>query len=108
MLLVARKAVVPTSSLPRSCLRRASTAADKNSYKIVVVGAGKLILVYFLCFLYIFLSAGSGGLTVANQIYHRFRAAGKPLNIGDIAVVDPALYHYYQPGWSEFGSQFYS
>ena len=39
---------------------------------------------------------GSGGLTVANQIYNRFRAAGKPLNEADILVLDAAEYHYYQ------------
>ncbi|EKM55392.1 uncharacterized protein PHACADRAFT_120746 [Phanerochaete carnosa HHB-10118-sp] len=63
-------------------LRFASTAAEKDKYKIVVVGAG------------------SGGLTVANQIFYRFKAAGKPLNEGDIVVVDGADSHYYQPGWT--------
>ena len=42
--------------------------------------------------------AGSGGLTVANQIYNRFKASGKPLNEKDIAVVDAAEYHFYQVG----------
>lgn len=41
-------------------------------------------------------SLGSGGLTVANQIYNRFKAAGKPLNAGDVVVLDAADYHYYQ------------
>jgi NADH dehydrogenase FAD-containing subunit len=36
----------------------------------------------------------------ANQIYNRFKAAGKALNAGDIAIIDPAEYHYYQPGWT--------
>ena len=39
---------------------------------------------------------GSGGLSVANQIYNRFLAAGKPLGHGDIAVLDAAEFHYYQ------------
>lgn len=39
---------------------------------------------------------GSGGLTVANQIYNRFKSAGKALNEGDIAILDAAEYHYYQ------------
>lgn len=39
---------------------------------------------------------GSAGLTVAQQIYNRFEAAGKPLNRGDIAIVDGAKNHYYQ------------
>ena len=41
-------------------------------------------------------NTGSGGLTVANQIYNRFKSAGKPLAEGDIAIVDPAEFHYYQ------------
>lgn len=36
----------------------------------------------------------------ANQIYNRFKAAGKTLNAGDVAIIDPAEYHYYQPGWT--------
>ena len=39
---------------------------------------------------------GSGGLNVANQIYNRFKSAGKALNPGDIAILDAAEYHYYQ------------
>ncbi|EMD38532.1 hypothetical protein CERSUDRAFT_113712 [Gelatoporia subvermispora B] len=66
--------------------RWASTSADRDSFPIVVVGAG------------------SGGLTVANQIYNRFKAAGKALNKGDIAIVDAAQYHYYQPGWTLVGA----
>jgi len=33
---------------------------------------------------------------VAHQIYNRFKAAGKPLNAGDIAIIDSANDHYYQ------------
>jgi hypothetical protein len=33
---------------------------------------------------------------VANQIYDRFKIAGKPLNEADIVIVDGADYHYYQ------------
>jgi hypothetical protein len=39
---------------------------------------------------------GSGGLSVANQIHDRFKAAGKPLSEGDVAIVDGAEHHYYQ------------
>ncbi|KAI0798071.1 FAD/NAD-binding domain-containing protein [Abortiporus biennis] len=72
----------------KSAARRwASTAAaDKDKYKVVVVGAG------------------SGGLTVANQIYNRFKSAGQPLNEGDIAVVDGAEWHYYQDGMTLVGA----
>lgn len=66
--------------------RLASTAVTKDKFKVLVVGAG------------------SGGLSVANQIYDRFKAAGKALNDGDVAVIDAAEYHYYQPGWTLVGS----
>ncbi|KAJ7452466.1 hypothetical protein B0H11DRAFT_2073564 [Mycena galericulata] len=66
--------------------RLVSSASDAAKYKIVVVGAG------------------SGGLSVANQIYDRFKAAGKPLNAGDVAIIDPADNHYYQPGWTLVGA----
>ncbi|KAI6106425.1 hypothetical protein EV401DRAFT_2077942 [Pisolithus croceorrhizus] len=61
-----------------------TTSIDK--FKVVVVGGG------------------SGGLAVANQIYNRFKRAGKSLNPGDIAVLDAAEYHYYQPGWTLAGA----
>jgi sulfide:quinone oxidoreductase len=35
-------------------------------------------------------------LSVAQQIYNRFEAAGKPLNAGSIGIVDGAENHYYQ------------
>ncbi|TFK54924.1 sulfide-quinone oxidoreductase [Heliocybe sulcata] len=66
--------------------RWAHTASDKDKYKIVVVGGG------------------SAGLTVANQIYNRFRSAGKALNADDIAILDAAEFHHYQPGWTLVGS----
>ncbi|KAJ6596849.1 hypothetical protein DFH09DRAFT_1244002 [Mycena vulgaris] len=58
--------------------RLASSASDAAKFKVVVIGGG------------------SGGLSVANQIYDRFKAAGKPLNAGDVAIIDPADNHYYQ------------
>ncbi|KAF9500905.1 FAD/NAD(P)-binding domain-containing protein [Pleurotus eryngii] len=66
--------------------RKMSSTTQKDKFKIVVVGAG------------------TGGLTVANQLYDRFKAAGKALNKGDIAIVDAAEYHYYQPGWTLVGA----
>ncbi|KAH9951347.1 FAD/NAD(P)-binding domain-containing protein [Amylocystis lapponica] len=69
-----------------STTRRWASSDSQEKYRIVVVGAG------------------SGGLTVASQIYNRFRSAGKPLNERDIAVVDAAEYHYYQPGWTLVGA----
>ncbi len=41
---------------------------------------------------------GSGGLSVAQQLYNRFELAGKPLKAGDIAIADAAEYHNYQVG----------
>lgn len=39
---------------------------------------------------------GAGGLTVANQIYNRFKEAGQALNKDDIAIVSSAEFHDYQ------------
>ncbi|PSR74933.1 hypothetical protein PHLCEN_2v9467 [Hermanssonia centrifuga] len=78
--------------------RWASTTAEKDKYKVVVVGAAADTAFRANPFV------GSGGLTVANQIYSRFRAAGKPLAKGDIAILDDAEYHYYQPGWTLVGA----
>ncbi|QRV86313.1 sulfide-quinone oxidoreductase [Ceratobasidium sp. AG-Ba] len=68
--------------------RFASTAASaaKNHHKVLVVGAG------------------SGGLSVANQIYNRFKKGGQALGDGDVAIVDGAEWHHYQPGWTLVGS----
>ncbi|KZT11374.1 sulfide-quinone oxidoreductase [Laetiporus sulphureus 93-53] len=85
LLAVQRRTLVSKSRSLSSARRWASTDV-KDKFKIVVVGAG------------------SGGLNVANQIYNRFRAAGTPLNKGDIAIVDGAEYHYYQPGWTLVGA----
>ncbi|PPQ83737.1 hypothetical protein CVT24_007624 [Panaeolus cyanescens] len=57
-----------------------------KKYKVLIVGGG------------------SGGLSVAQQIVNRFKNAGKPLNNGDIAIIDGAKNHYYQPGWTLVGS----
>jgi len=66
--------------------RFASTAAAKTHHKVLVVGAG------------------SGGLSVANQIYNRFKKGGQALGDGDVAVVDSAEWHHYQPGWTLVGA----
>jgi NADH dehydrogenase FAD-containing subunit len=61
--------------------RRFASTATKSHHKVLVVGAG------------------SGGLSVANQIYNRFKKGGQALNDGDVALVDGAEWHHYQPGW---------
>ncbi|KAF5380841.1 hypothetical protein D9615_003920 [Tricholomella constricta] len=87
MFTVSRSAVSAVKSRAyRPSIRSLATTADKAKYKVLVVGGG------------------SGGLSVAQQIYDRFNAAGKPLNEGDVAIVDGAEYHYYQPGWTLVGA----
>ncbi|KII88568.1 hypothetical protein PLICRDRAFT_161773 [Plicaturopsis crispa FD-325 SS-3] len=86
MLAAHRKAV---SSIPRvvQSARNASSASNsRDKFRVVVVGGG------------------SGGLSVAHQISNRFKSAGKPLNDGDVAIVDASEYHYYQPGWTLVGA----
>ncbi|KAF8448000.1 hypothetical protein L210DRAFT_3441698 [Boletus edulis BED1] len=65
---------------------RFASSAAKDKFKVVIIGGG------------------AGGLSVANQIYNRFLAAGKRLNHGDIVVLDEAQFHYYQPGWTLVGA----
>ncbi|KIM29111.1 hypothetical protein M408DRAFT_329118 [Serendipita vermifera MAFF 305830] len=48
--------------------------------------------------------AGAAGLTAVNQLHKSLRKSGKTLAKEDIVIVDPAEYHYYQPGWTLVGS----
>lgn len=69
--------------------RFASTHAaplSAGKHKIVVVGGG------------------AGGLAVANQLYNKFKSDGQTLASGDIAIVDGAKTHHYQPGWTLVGA----
>ena len=76
--------------------RWASTTAEKDKYKFLIVGAGTYTKPPEMKSVCQSLFTGSGGLTVASQIRDRFRAAGKALNEDDIAVLDAADYHFYQ------------
>ncbi|TFK76485.1 sulfide-quinone oxidoreductase [Pluteus cervinus] len=69
-----------------SSTRLASSLSTKDTYKVLVIGGG------------------TGGLSVANQVYNRFKAAGKSLNSSDVAIIDDAEYHFYQPGWTLVGA----
>lgn len=73
------------SKLP-SLARYATTSAHSGSHKVVVIGAG------------------AGGLAAANQVYNALKASGQRLNDGDVAIIDPATTHDYQPGWTVVGS----
>jgi sulfide:quinone oxidoreductase len=52
---------------------------SNNSYKVLILGAG------------------SGGISVAAKLRHH-------LKDGDIAIVDPSEFHYYQPLWTIAGA----
>lgn len=57
--------------------RHASTLASKNAkHRIVVVGAG------------------SAGIAVATQLFKAFKSEKRPLQAGDIAIVDPSVLHH--------------
>jgi sulfide:quinone oxidoreductase len=92
--------MVAHSAAIASALRRhASTLTTRDRYRILVIGGGQFgfvrILSYGAADQWVF-TTGSGGLAAANQIYNRFKAAGKALKDGDVAIVDAAEYHYYQ------------
>jgi sulfide:quinone oxidoreductase len=42
---------------------------------------------------------GSGGLTAVTQLQNTLKKQGRTFAKEDIVIVDPAEYHYYQPGW---------
>jgi len=89
MFTTSRKAVASIISSSQNLHYRLASnqaAATREKFKIVVAGAG------------------TGGLAVANQIYDRFKSAGKPLKDGDIAIIDAADSHHYQPGWTLVGA----
>jgi len=82
--------------------RSTSTTSTPQKYKVLVIGGGETPLrtadlTSYQSLIPLFVSLpGSGGLTVAQQIYNRFEVAGKRLNSGDVAIVDGAENHYYQ------------
>ncbi|KAK8845314.1 hypothetical protein IAR55_006027 [Kwoniella newhampshirensis] len=77
-----------TSILPRAfpSLARLASSSAGGKHKVVVIGGG------------------AGGLAAANQIYNAFKAQGKTLADGDVAIVDANQNHDYQPGWTIVGS----
>ena len=76
--------IPPMSRSLASCVRTFATAspaaAAARSHKVVVVGGG------------------TAGLTVSHQLLRTGKFAQD-----DIAVVDPAEWHHYQPGWTLVG-----
>lgn len=47
---------------------------------------------------------GTAGIGAAQQILNLLRSSGKTYTPGDIAIVDAAEWHHYQPGWTLVGS----
>ncbi|CAA7271734.1 unnamed protein product [Cyclocybe aegerita] len=84
--LIRRAGASPKIAVHHWQTRSATTASSASRYRVLVVGGG------------------SGGLSAAQQIYNRFKAAGKTLGVGEIAIVDATKDHYYQPGWTLVGS----
>ncbi|BGP43989.1 hypothetical protein JCM10449v2_008046 [Rhodotorula kratochvilovae] len=81
--MLAAAARAPRAFVPsRAFARLAST----SSHKFVVVGGG------------------TAGVTVAAQLQRAFAAEKRPLSEGDIAIIEPAQTHHYQPGWTLVGT----
>ncbi|KAG8857150.1 hypothetical protein FRB91_011695 [Serendipita sp. 411] len=74
--MLANRAARPSVLRSFSSRRLASTDA-----KVVVVGAG------------------TAGLTAASQLQRALAKNRKTLAKEDFVIIDPAEYHYYQPGW---------
>lgn len=50
------------------------------------------------------IGGGTAGLSLANQLYSKFALDSASLGPGDIAIVDAAESHHFQPGWTLVGS----
>lgn len=77
---VGRLAVAPKTSTTRSFATVSPVTSAARKHKIVVVGGG------------------SAGLSISHQL---LRTGKFPQD--DIAVIDPAEWHHYQPGWTLVG-----
>ncbi|KAG9043015.1 hypothetical protein FS837_010130 [Tulasnella sp. UAMH 9824] len=66
--------------------RRFASTASKSHHKVLIVGGG------------------TAGIGAAQQILGLIRSSGKTYTPGDIAIVDAAEWHHYQPGWTLVGS----
>lgn len=77
-----------TASIAKRALSRSfsSSRFASSDAKVVVVGAG------------------AGGLSAITQLQKSLKKQGKVLAKEDIVIIDPAEYHYYQPGWTLVGS----
>lgn len=90
--------ITGTCYRPSYPTRSASTAVSGNKFKVVVVGGGAFCtrISWSPEVSHTLKCSGAGGLSVANQIYNRFKDSGKALNHGDIVILDAADYHHYQ------------
>ncbi|ORY47103.1 FAD/NAD(P)-binding domain-containing protein [Leucosporidium creatinivorum] len=53
---------------------------------------------------FLIVGGGTAGTTVAAQLQRAFKSEGRALGEGEVAVVDGAEKHHYQPGWTLVGS----
>ncbi|GAA5828581.1 hypothetical protein JCM11251_000862 [Rhodosporidiobolus azoricus] len=53
---------------------------------------------------FLVVGGGTGGISVAAQLQRAFAAEKRPLQEGDIAIVEPSQVHHYQPGWTLVGT----
>ena len=60
------------------CISIKSLSYQKDHYKLVVVGGG------------------TGGLATSSKCVRKFGA-------GNVAIIEPSKFHYYQPGWTLAG-----
>lgn len=81
----------------RSFSAQRSASSDA---KVVVVGAGEASCsALHRVVINLLVASGAGGLTAVSQLHNSLRKHRKTFAKEDIVIVDPAQYHYYQPGW---------
>ena len=64
----------------RALLGRRYASSSGKDFRVLVIGGG------------------AGGLSVANQVYNKLKAHNE-VQPGQIAIMDSAEFHNYQPGW---------
>src|SRR4051794_11915093 len=78
--LAARAARLSIAPQSRGLATASPVSSAARNHKIVVVGGG------------------SAGISISHQLLHSGKFAQD-----DIAVIDPAQWHHYQPGWTLVG-----
>lgn len=83
---VIRRQLAASSSRLASTSAATPSALSSGHHKILIIGGG------------------SAGISLASQLRATFASEGQQLADGDVAIVDGASRHHFQPGWTLVGA----